>query len=501
MAITNAASSTYQYPISSESIDTDRHHAILGLMRSRILLLLLTVVLVMSAGCRNRGLKVLSPQFAECWLASYLDDQQVGYAMYRYRRTTDGYTFESLMRMAVSMMGRSQRVKVWSRTFTNPDLTLRGFEFEMGSQDNSYRVTGEVRGNELLLTDQHGHLERRLALDGKVYPVEALGVLAVSSNMRPGTTRNLLVFDGTVVGVMPTQLTVVNWVRLPVAAETIPALQMRVNRAKLEFDIWVDSTGLSIREESPAGMSSVRTTPELAAAGELAGAQLDILEMFSIPTDTAVPVPPQVRRSVLEVTGIDNTLFELSGGSQTVSSQQPLRVEVCSELPTAAIELPIKDMDQYLQPTLSLSSDDPRIQSTARKVIGNERNALTAARLLLDWTHRSLRKRATASFPNAREVLEQMSGDCNEHATLYAALARSAGIPCRVAVGLVYMDRAFYYHAWDEVYLGRWVPVDPTFGEFPAGALRLRLATGEIGDQSEVLAAVRRIGIRIVEFQ
>lgn len=469
-------------------------------MKSRSLLLL-GIILALSSACRTKPSSRTTTGFAECWLASYLDDRQVGYAMYRYHRTDQGYVFEDLMRLAVSMMGSSQRVRAWSRTLTNPDLTLRCFEFEMSSQDNSYRASGEVHGNELRVTDSHRGEERRLQLNGRVYPIAALGVLVVTSGMKPGTSRDLLTFDGTVMGVMPTQITVVDKVRLPLGSETIPALQLRVNRAKLEFTVWIDSLGLSIREESPVGMTSLRTTPELAAAGELEGATLDILTMFSVPTDTTVPAPSQVHRAVLEITGIDSTLFELSGGTQTVLSQTPLRVEVRSDLPAEEPNLPLPGMDEYLQPTLSLPSDDPRILDAARQVVGNERNAKTAARLLLEWTYRSLQKRATASFPNAREVLEQMRGDCNEHATLYAAMARSVGIPCRVAVGLVYMDRAFYYHAWNEVYLGVWVPVDPTFGEFPAGAVRLRLASGEIEKQSEVLAAVRRIGIRVVEFR
>jgi transglutaminase-like putative cysteine protease len=72
--------------------------------------------------------------------------------------------------------------------------------------------------------------------------------------------------------------------------------------------------------------------------------------------------------------------------------------------------------------------------------------------------------------PVAAEVLRRMSGDCNEHTALYVALARAAGIPSRVALGLVYEDGFFCYHAWPEIYAGRWIAVDPTLGQFPADA-------------------------------
>jgi transglutaminase-like putative cysteine protease len=75
-------------------------------------------------------------------------------------------------------------------------------------------------------------------------------------------------------------------------------------------------------------------------------------------------------------------------------------------------------------------------------------------------------------------ALEARAGDCNELTVLFVALARAAGRPARPVAGLLRRDGRFYYHAWAEVYLGDWVPVDPMFGQLPADAGRLRLAEG-----------------------
>ena len=64
-----------------------------------------------------------------------------------------------------------------------------------------------------------------------------------------------------------------------------------------------------------------------------------------------------------------------------------------------------------------------------------------------------LEKKPTVSLPSALEVLRTRVGDCNEHTALYVAMARAQGIPSRIAVGLVHLRGAFYYHAWAEVYL------------------------------------------------
>ncbi len=75
------------------------------------------------------------------------------------------------------------------------------------------------------------------------------------------------------------------------------------------------------------------------------------------------------------------------------------------------------------------------------------------AEKLTRYVNALLDKKPTVSLPSAREVLRTKVGDCNEHTALYVAMARALGIPARIAVGLVYIHGAFYYHAWPEVYL------------------------------------------------
>ena len=63
-------------------------------------------------------------------------------------------------------------------------------------------------------------------------------------------------------------------------------------------------------------------------------------------------------------------------------------------------------------------------------------------------------------------ILEDKKGDCTEHADLFNALLKAAGIPARNASGYLLADDsgAFSGHAWSEVaYDGVWVPVDATW--------------------------------------
>ena len=162
--------------------------------------------------------------------------------------------------------------------------------------------------------------------------------------------------------------------------------------------------------------------------------------------------------------------------------------------------LPVRDtaLAAELASEPLVQSDDPRIQAQARQIAGRERRAGPAAELLTHWVYRNLKKEITISVPSAVQVLEDRSGDCNEHTVLYVALARSLGLPARTAAGLVYLRGRFYYHAWPEVWLGRWVAVDPTFDQFPADASHLRFVIGGLARQVELLRLIGRVTVTVV---
>jgi transglutaminase-like putative cysteine protease len=152
-----------------------------------------------------------------------------------------------------------------------------------------------------------------------------------------------------------------------------------------------------------------------------------------------------------------------------------------------------------LEPEPLIQSDDPRIQAQARQIIGNTRRPERAAERLTRWVYSSLAKEATPGIPSALDVIARRRGDCNEHTVLFVALARAVGLPARTAAGLVYLDGTFYYHAWPEVWLGEWVAVDPTFGEFPADAAHVRLTIGGLARQLELVPLIGQLQVDVVQ--
>jgi hypothetical protein len=167
-------------------------------------------------------------------------------------------------------------------------------------------------------------------------------------------------------------------------------------------------------------------------------------------------------------------------------------------------KLPIKkeEFPADLSPSLFVQSDNPEIVKLSKEIAGGETDAVKVSDRIVEWVYGNIRKEFSAAFSNALDVLALRAGDCTEHSVLYVALARAAGLPAREISGLVYSnsDGGFYYHQWAEAYVGKWIEVDPTFGQTQADATHIRLAGGDLASQASIINLVGSMKIKILEY-
>ena len=130
--------------------------------------------------------------------------------------------------------------------------------------------------------------------------------------------------------------------------------------------------------------------------------------------------------------------------------------------------------DTYTRPERYVESADPRIVSLARSL--KTAGARDTARNLYQWVRQNLRRlQYTPEDLGALRALELRAGDCTEHAYLFVALARAAGIPARALGGFVMPESGVLdprdYHNWAEFYAeGAWHVADAHRGVFDAHA-------------------------------
>lgn len=170
-------------------------------------------------------------------------------------------------------------------------------------------------------------------------------------------------------------------------------------------------------------------------------------------------------------------------------------------LPETAPQAPAREMEAYLGGDAFVATAHPAIQAEARAIVGEEVDPARKARLLYTWVYEEIEKVPVLSVPNAVDVLRTRTGDCNEHTVLYTALARAAGVPTRIAIGLVYSDtlNGFGYHAWPEVFLDqRWYPMDPTLGQVTADATHIKLLNGSISAWAQLITFIGQIELEVI---
>ena len=169
-------------------------------------------------------------------------------------------------------------------------------------------------------------------------------------------------------------------------------------------------------------------------------------------------------------------------------------------------EIP-EDVAKYLKSTAMCDCNDEKLSAEAAKLVKGKKNALYAARALMRFADDHLKDvSGDTGNASARQAYDECAGDCTEHAALFVALARAAGLPARNAGGFVYISAPdssqamFGYHAWAEVWIGRWVPVDPTVKELGTSARYVFFEydePGETAGRSRITRALRQ-GIKPV---
>jgi hypothetical protein len=442
------------------------------------------------------------------WHGVYYRGEKIGFTVRQVVPADEGYELQEDARLQMSLLGATTTTRLRTTARVDERFDVRSFDFELDPGTGATRVSGVVNGSTLEIETTTSAGTRRETRRLAATPVLALslGRRLASEGLKAGASHQWLVFDPATL--QNAVLTANVGERTFVQGHTrqrVPAYEVSIRFVGLETTAWVTETGEVIREESPMGMITMRETADLAPRMTVVSgrARTDLLEAAAIVPQMKdrIDEPRDVRRARLRLSNADLSGFEIDGLNQSLSGDV-VELRDPRELRPGSAD---PDVEKYLLPESLIESDDPAILAEAERAIGDARDTRARAERLVRHVNALLEKKPTVSLPSASEVLRTKVGDCNEHTALYVAMARSIGIPARIAVGLAYTRGAFYYHAWPEVYLaegdgrGMWLPVDPTFNQYPADTMHLRMARGGLDRQSAILPLVGRLEISVLD--
>ncbi len=235
-----------------------------------------------------------------------------------------------------------------------------------------------------------------------------------------------------------------------------------------------------------------------ALSGPAPGRSVVIEQDVEIAALSSVWLPAAYRP--VQIDGIDAG-YDADSGSLIASGAEPVpegtRYELRSVQPTitqdilseAAATAPASIATTYTALPEGFST---AIQTLAGEIVAGATTQYEKARRLQDWfqsgqfTYDLTVMSGHSANDLERFLFETKTGYCEQFAGAYAALARSAGLPARVAVGFTpgelgdddrYHVFGYNAHAWPEVYFDQigWVAFEPTPGR---GAPRANSYTG-----------------------
>lgn len=450
--------------------------------------------------------KLAAPPQGDRWFSVNMDDHRVGFAHLRMVKEGEGYRIDSESGAKMHGMGFSRDSASKQSYLVRQDLSVLSFSGEFLTDGKPMTVKGEVTAKGIVMAVDAAGEKKERTLKWKagtpLYPPDVLNILPLVRGAAIGKTLKVSMLDLEALKVKQVKIEVIGLETLPPSTGTV---HLRNNLYPIvDNDIWVDLAGNTVKESVRDDL--ILTLAEDQAAGRQHLVEDAVAGKETVISFSTVPVPPidrpeQLKKLSLEVRGIPESFPPLQGKDQQAVRQPGgavlFTMTNASAAPPAG-EPASKPAD--LAASAGIPSDAKEMAAKKEEIFGSEKDAGKQARLLVGWVAKEIKENPDGSMA-ALDALQKQEGTSQAHARLYAALARTAGIPTKVVAGLVYLPgKGFLYHAWAESYLDGWLPVDPVYGEFPADLTHIKLVEGDSPDEMAPLAEViGKLQVKVTE--
>jgi hypothetical protein len=406
--------------------------------------------------------------------------------------------------MRINTMGMVQDINLKTEGRLKPDFTIASINFEINSGRSQYAVKGTMSDRVMTIETRSAGDHRQIEIEIEDKPYMLAGLLNAVSAARPGTGDKFVfhIFDPGTMAQQPVYVEVMGQEQLELLEKPVAATKISLSLNGNTQLAWIDENGDVLKEKGLLGIQLERTSRQDALYGQALTASQDLTQSASVASNVTLENVDQRQRLVLEIGGIPFNRLQLKGGRQLlVDKVLTINKELLTGLPSKVNPDDLGELEKvFLQPSPFIQSDHEKIKTLVHQILGPDtgRTPLEQTRKLMEWVYQNIEKRPVLSLPDALSTLDNRMGDCNEHAVLMAALARAAGIPCRIEAGLVYLRGRFYYHAWNIVYVGRWITVDSLFGQMPADVSHIRFTTGTQQQQIDIIGVIGKVQLRVI---
>jgi len=446
----------------------------------------------------TREVALLQKAKQERFYGIWFKNRRIGFVAEVLQPVDQGFTLDQQAKLLLNVLDTTQPIEMQVKARLSDRLVLKDFDFHFRSPFYTMAAKGSVKGNTV-----HFNLDTGQSTISDTVTLSGPPLLAVNDRSyllkqltKEGQKIKIPSFDPVSLNGRESIVTYHGKQKLLIRGRLRVLHNFSEIAGGIRIQFWLDDEGRIVKEESPAGFTFI-AEPEFRAK-DIVSSGNEILSAVAVPLTGNLP--PENATTVRYRLTFPNALdLDLQGGRQVLNDHILTISREGKPDTTAATSTEPCTGKEYLQPSRYVQSNSDAIIKQARSIVGGETDPIRQVRLIADWVYENLEKRPVLGLPDALTTLRNKVGDCNEHASLFAALARSLGINTAIATGVTMLNGAFYYHAWNEVCLGgKWFSLDTTTNQLPADLFHIRFGRGDMEEQLKIGGLLGKLKIEIL---
>ena len=456
-----------------------------GLSRAFGRVLLSAVLLnLAAAGIRARAQAPSAAPTKDLWIGTYINGKKAGYtsvstkaAQYGGKDATETLTHSVVN---LQMFGATVTQDVTQKTVSDTAGRPLSEIFDIASNGSNMHVEARydyVAGEIICLVGKAPSIQTKTIKIPKGANLAGDTTFGVIGQPVVGQKYTYYALDPLSVRLQPSTVQVLKKANAldAISGKEVSAYMVKADTGSGIMTAWVQNADSMVKAEialGPVTMTLWNETKERAMQTDDAdpGANTntgDKPKRYAPPADFAVatamrsnkmlPDPRRLHSLHVSIDGIPNRALILSDPRQTVTNlrmsgrerafQANYDIEAKEFNAEKSAHFPVSDaaLTPYLGGDAYLETANPEIKATALKLRGNETSLYIVATKIRDWVSKSMTPDASIGVPrSASDIYEKRRGVCRDYATLYAAIARAAGVPTRLLHGYCLRERAVF---------------------------------------------------------
>lgn len=448
----------------------------------------------------------------ETYLGLYLQGSKLGYSSYKQSDDTlNGKAVkrnDSQTMINAGLLGTAMQMEITSVSWSDANGRPLRMKFVSKSSGRTQTLNATFTAQQIAIEmDNNGTATKRsIDIPAGAQIVDDPLTPLITGGASAGTKKIFYVLDPTTATLIKNEIVVRGQANADVKGKKVPSTKVEILDPRANTVVYLSGKGDLVKAEGPMGIEMVPETKDEAMGASNSGYRpsIDLALVTSIKTDKPLKDPGKLAYLKMRISGRDlsrapkDAHQTLSGkGESWVVTVHPPKLGDSAGL---TIKEAAQSKPTWLKPSLHIPSDSDQFKKLSKQIVGAETNAKKAALKIKNYVQQQMKPNAGIGvLRDATEVLQSKEGVCRDYAILTATLMRAAGIPTRVASGLVNWDGNFYYHAWVEIWDGkRWLGMDSTTPDPQISASHVKLSDGNV-EEAFTFTFLDKVKIEVME--